>query len=239
MGKWCLNCWYYSLYYRWVMLLNMAYSMPTFYFLRWLQECWLYWMIVCKRVKCSVCFLNVSVSYVAYHGVFNAQFLLSSVTSRILAMQNDCSRVKCVCILSVRRVMLLTMACSIPYIYILRWLQECWRCWMIIGAWNVAFVFWIFGELCLWWVLLTKGYMTCVVEICGDVIIISDVIIQHLRRWPLNFLRYSCTLLQWIENKSVPLTYDTLPGFKSKIMSWLDFELVFDPNVLSIKCFKY
>jgi hypothetical protein len=40
-------------------------------------------------------FFECLASYAAYHGVFIAQFLLSSVTSRMLAMLNDCRRVKC------------------------------------------------------------------------------------------------------------------------------------------------
>jgi hypothetical protein len=37
----------------------MACSMPNFYFLWWPKECWRSWIIVCRRVKCCVCFLNV------------------------------------------------------------------------------------------------------------------------------------------------------------------------------------
>jgi len=130
------------------MLRTMVFSLPNFYVLWWLNECWRYWVIVCRRVKCCVCFLNVW------------------------------------------RVMLLTMACSLPNFYFLRWLQECWRCWMIVGEWNVAFVFFnvrriIFVVSFVFW--LKKGLMTSVVLICVDVITVSDIIIEHSRRWPLNF----------------------------------------------------
>lgn len=141
-------------------------------------NCW-YWTAITQM------------SYAVNHGVFNAQFLLSLVSSRMLAILNDCRRVKyCVCFLNVRRVILLTMARSLPNFYFLRWLQDCWRCWLIVGECSVAFVFfnvsanYLCGEFS---VLIKEGYMTFVVEICVDVITVSDVITEHPRRWPLNF----------------------------------------------------